>query len=182
MTVSDPKWSMDADGARISFRAQSIADAKAMCEKLEPGKDYDLTAKAKRKSRSLSSNSLMWAVLGEMAVELRKTDPKVIPDDLYQNYIRESANYAVIEIWDDMADDFIRAWEARGLGWIAEKTAVAEMCDGMNKWTIRCWKGSSAYDTAEMDHLIDSILQDAGALGICSDSTKALLEAYPDGQ
>lgn len=52
----------------------------------------------------------------------------------------------------------------------------------MVKYTVRLWHGSSQYDSREMKGLLDSILQDAAALGICSESTQALMEAYPDGQ
>lgn len=182
MQVSEPKWSMDMDGARISFRVQSVADAKELCQKMEDGRLYDLTVKKRSRKRSLSANSLMWAVLGEMAMALRTTDPKVTPDDLYLGYIRESPNYVVGDFWEGMIPDLIRAWEGRGLGWQAEKLEPVEVEDGITKWSVRFWRGSSDYSTAEMAQLIDSILQDASALGICSDSTRALMEAYPDGQ
>lgn len=182
MVVSSPKWSMDMDGPRISFRVETIADAKQQCEQMEAGRVYEMTVKAKSKKRSLSANSLMWAVLGEMAAELRKTDPKVSPDELYRGYIRESPNYIIGEFWENVLEDLMRAWEGRGLGWIAERMEPVEEADGIQKWSVRFWRGSSDYSTAEMCQLIDSILQDANALGICSESTKALMEAYPDGQ
>ena len=182
MQVSEPRWSMDEDGARISFRLQSVAEAKELCQKMEPGRLYDLTVKKRTKKRSLSANSLMWAVLGEMAVVLRGVDPKVTPDELYLGYIRESPNYVVGDFWEDMVPDLIRAWEGRGLGWQAQKLQTVEEADGRIKWSIRFWRGSSDYSTAEMAQLIDSILQDANALGICSENMKALMEAYPNGQ
>ena len=182
MIVSDGRWSMDMDGPRVSFRAASIAEAKELCEGLEAGKRYSLSLKAESKKRSLSANSLMWAVLGEMASELRKTDPKATPDELYRGYIRESSNYIVGDFWEGLLPDLIRAWESRGLGWMAEKIEPIEEADGIQKWSVRFWRGSSDYSTSEMAALIDSILQDAAALGICSESTKALMEAYPDGQ
>ena len=97
-------------------------------------------------------------------------------------YIRESPNYVVGEFWEDMVPDLIRAWESRGLGWQAQKLQTVEEADGRFKWSIRFWRGSSDYSTAEMAQLIDSILQDANALGICSENMKALMEAYPNGQ
>ena len=156
MVVSDPKWSMDADGVRISFKAPNIEAAKKLCLEMERGKGYDLTVKKQSEKRSLSANSLMWAVLGEMCRELRKTDKKVTPDDMYRGYIRDTGNYDVGE-------------------------PIGES-DGMVKYTVRLWHGSSQYDSREMKRLLDSILQDAAALGICSESTQALMEAYPDGQ
>lgn len=182
MVVSDPKWSMDADGVRISFKAPNIEAAKKLCLEMERGKGYDLTVKKQSRKRSLSANSLMWAVLGEMCRELRKTDPKVTPDDLYRGYIKDTGNYDVAEAWEDSLESIRKMWESNGLGWIAEVGEPIEEADGMVKYTVRLWHGSSQYDSREMKGLLDSILQDAAALGICSESTQALMEAYPDGQ
>lgn len=68
MQVINPKWSMDADVARISFRVPTVQEGREQCDKMTPGKLYELSVSEMSKKRSLSANSLMWAVLGEMAV------------------------------------------------------------------------------------------------------------------
>ena len=86
------------------------------------------------------------------------------------------------EAWEDSLESIRKMWESNGLGWIAEVGEPIGEADGMVKYTVRLWHGSSQYDSREMKGLLDSILQDAAALGICSESTQALMEAYPDGQ
>lgn len=182
MLVSNPEWALDRDGARISFRAPTVEEARQICETMQPGKQYELTVKEASKKRSLSANSMMWAVLGEMARELAKTHGGVSPDDLYRGYIRSTGNYYVAECWEDSLPKLQKTWESNGTGWIAEATEPVDECDGMQKWSVRLWYGSSQYDSGEMSRLIDAILQDAHAMGLAGDNITSLMEAYPNGQ
>lgn len=182
MQASKAKWTVDSGGAWISFQVPSVQEAREQCDKMIPGKLYDLEIKEYSKKRSLSANSLLWKVIGEMAKELAKTNPKITPDEIYRKYIRDSANNYVAEVWEDQLESLIRTWEATGIGWIGEPTEPAEMVDGFTKWTVRLWYGSSSYDSREMAGLIDAVLQDAHAMGLASDNVTALMEAYPDGQ
>lgn len=182
MEISDPKWSMGAEGVRISFRVPTVAEAKAQCDAMVAGKRYALTVKELTKKRSLSANALMWAVLGEMAAALNQSGSRVTPDEIYRGYIRQTPNYYVAECWEDTLGKLQSTWEANGIGWLAEATEPVDEADGMEKWAVRLWYGSSQYDTRQMGNLIDAILQDAHAMGLSSDSVTALMEAYPDGQ
>lgn len=141
MEISDPKWSMGAEGARISFRVPTVAEAKAQCEAMVAGKRYALTVKELTKKRSLSANALMWAVLGEMAAALNQSGSRVTPDEIYRGYIRQTPNYYVAECWEDTLGKLQSTWEATGLaGWRRPRS----------RWTRRTgWRsGPCGYGTA----------------------------------
>lgn len=182
MQASKAKWTVDSGGAWISFQVPTVQEAREQCDKMIPGKLYDLQIKEYTKKRSLCANALMWKVLGEMAEALAKENPKITPDAIYRQYIRDTGNYYVAEVWDDQLEKFTKSWSAHGIGWFAEATEPAEEADGFTKWTVRMWYGSSQYDSMEMSRLLDAILQDAHAIGLASDNVTALMEAYPDGQ
>lgn len=158
-----------------------LGKAMAFIQKMKAA-PYDLSLKEHREKRSLSANSMMWAVLGEMARELAKNHGGVSPDDLYRGYIRSTGNYYVAECWEDSLPKLQKTWESNGTGWIAEATEPVDECDGMQKWSVRLWYGSSQYDSAEMSRLIDAVLQDAHAMGLAGDNITALMDAYPNGQ
>ena len=84
MQASKAKWTVDSGGAWISFQVPSVQEAREQCDKMIPGKLYDLEIKEYSKKRSLSANSLLWKVIGEMAKELAKTNPKITPDEIYR--------------------------------------------------------------------------------------------------
>lgn len=182
--VSNPQWSIGADGARISFLVPSPADARQICDSFKPGKQYTMEVKQKKKKRSLDANALMWALIGEMTAILKRNDPGITPDDVYRGYIIHSANYVVAEVWEDDYPEMVNKWSANGIGWVAQKLDVIDSKGWMYKYRVRLFYGSSQYDSAQMAQLIDAILQDAAAIGIdtASESFRALCEQYPGGQ
>lgn len=182
--VSKPVWSIGADGARISFLVPSGEDARRICDGMKDGKTYEMTVKEKKKKRSLDANALMWAVIGDMAKILQKSDPKIYPEEIYRQYIRHTGNFSVAEVWADDYQKLIDSWQSNGIGWIAEKVDIVDSACGMYKFRVHLFYGSSQYDTQQMAQLIDMVLQDAAALGIdtANDSFRALIEQYPMGQ
>ena len=63
---------------------------------------------------------------------------------------------------DEAAQRMIEGWEKNGIGWQAE-TTKSKLPGCTN---IILYFGSSVYDSAQMARLIDSLVQDAEALGI----------------
>ena len=69
----------------------------------------------------------------------------------------------MIEIAEIALKKWIENWKSRGLGWMAEPIGK-----GSNEGfvSVMNYYGSSAYDTAEMSRLIDSLVSEAKSLGI----------------
>lgn len=117
-----------------------------------------------REKRSLNANNYMWKLCDDLAKELSDEDVKYTKEDIYRNAIKE------IGVWKDIeglsptdAQTIRHAWEMLGTGWVTEQ--VDFMQDGENV-IVRCYYGSSVYNTKQMSRLIKNIVQDCEAVGI----------------
>lgn len=121
--------------------------------------DLDFTIKKYRKKRSLNANAYCWELIGQLS---EKTNLPSL--EIYRNAIREVGIY---KDFDDMeesqAKTLCAAWGRLGLGWITEQLDYAE--DG-DRVIIRCYYGSSSYNTAQMSRLIYYIVADCKEIGI----------------
>ena len=123
------------------------------------GKDLELTVKPFREKRSLNANAYMWVLIGKLAEAMNRP-----VDEIYRHAIK------AVGIYKDFpplpiseAGTLQTAWRSLGEGWIAEQLDYDE--DGESV-IIRCWYGSSVYNTKQMSRLLDYIIEDCRALGI----------------
>lgn len=125
--------------------------------KLESGKDYDIVPH--KEKRSLDANAYAWVLIGKIAEAIRRS-----PTDVYRKAIEDTGGVRaeIICIRDIAAPAFIKTWELGHLGRICEQ--FPSSTPGFVN--IRCVYGSSDYSTKEMSALIDTLVQDAEALGI----------------
>lgn len=123
-------------------------------------KDCDINVEIKKysKRRSLDANAYAWLIIDKIA---EKT--KIKKTEVYRNAIREIGGVsATVCLIDEAVDYFCRGWTDRGSGWMVEK--VKSKIPGCTNVTV--WYGSSVYNSKQMSDLIDSLIQDAEALGI----------------
>ena len=121
-------------------------------------KEYSLEIKEHRKKRSLDANAYFWVLVHKIA---EKSCVEV--SSVYRQYVREiGGNNDVVCVLERAADDFCRAWERNGLGWIAEK--MPSKLEGCTN--VVCYYGSSTYDTCQMSRIIGLAIQDCKACGI----------------
>ena len=127
----------------------------------DESKDIDLEViiKPYRKKRSLNANAYMWVLCGKLAEAMNRP-----VDEIYRHAIK------AVGIYKDFpplpiseAGTLQTAWKSLGEGWIAEQLDYDE--DGESV-IIRCWYGSSVYNTKQMSRLLDYIIEDCRALGI----------------
>lgn len=115
--------------------------------------------------RSLSANAYAWAIINQIA---EKTGLKA--SEVYQNAIREIGGISEIYgVKEAALEAFKTLWIGDHLG------RQVQVIPGSSKpgWVnVRAFKGSSDFDTAQMARLIDSLIQDAEALGIGTVSDK----------
>lgn len=156
VTVSGWKWMQDGDGAWLALRVPSPQSAMDVCDGLQEGREY--TATIKRKGRSLDANGYFWALADKLAAHYG-----VRKEDVYRQEIRDLAGVSdVLCIQEKAADAFCKAWQSRGLGWLAEAfDSKIENCKN-----VIVWYGSSTYDTEQMSRLIDNTVADCRAVGI----------------
>lgn len=124
-------------------------------------KDHAVKIDIKRatKHRSLSANAYAWVLIGQIA---EKTGIK--ESDVYQNAIREVGGISEIYgVRENAVSAFNELWCGDHLG---RQTVVIPGSSKPGWVNIRAWKGSSDFDSAQMARFIDSLIQDAEALGI----------------
>ena len=117
-----------------------------------------------REKRSLDANAYFWALCGKLAEKLSDENTKYTKEDIYLKSIKEVGVYKDFQgLSPTDAKTLKVAWEMLGTGWITEY--VDYMQDGENL-VVRCYYGSSKYNTKQMSRLISNISQDCEAVGI----------------
>jgi len=123
------------------------------------GKDLELTLKPYRERRSLNANAYLWKLIGDLAESMN-----LPPVEVYRNAIKRVGIYKdFCDLSEKDAKTLQTAWGMLGLGWVCEQLDYAE--NGENV-TIRCYYGSSVYNTKQMARLIDDVVSDCKEMGI----------------
>ena len=118
----------------------------------------EITIKKAVKHRSMEANRYCWVLVDQIAAKqhLKKSE-------VYRNAIRDIGGVSQDMLMKSAAVPVFRQiWEKQGLG---NQIEVIDE-DDMGWATVRVYYGSSTYDTAQMSALLDSLIQDAEALGI----------------
>lgn len=132
---------------------EALNDFKQLEDKSLDG--YVLTLK-KEKKKSLNINNYMWQLCDKIAQKIKSTK-----EDVYRQAIREKGVWFDTSCDTEDADDLCKMWERNGVGWFAEPILI-----GRKTADIRLYKGSSVYNGAEMNRLVDYIVDAAKEQGI----------------
>lgn len=160
------------NGAYLSFYCEDARQARSLHESFKE-KDIDVDIKKWREKRSLNANGYAWVLIGQIALRMGKTTTEV-----YRNAIREvGANYDIVCVMDKAVERLRSSWEQNGIGWLTE--TLDSKVDGCTNVVL--FYGSSTFDTKQMSIFLDSLVQDAKALGIetmTPNELQAMMEAY----
>ena len=141
--------------------------------KTRKDKDYDLTIKEHREQRTNDANKMLWALLNEMAVLLR-----LPPEEIYQGYIPDVGdNFTWHPEKPENVDRFINGWCKGHIGRMVDDVGPCRSTELNGYRLLKCYYGSSEYDTKTFSRLLDLVLQDCRNLGIptMSEREKSLL-------
>ena len=126
--------------------------------------DVDIIIKKYRKPRSNDANAYCWVLCEKIAKKLSDDGSASTKEDVYREAIRN------VGVWKDFpplppedAKTLQTAWAALGTGWVTEQVDYSQNGELV---TIRCYYGSSRYNTKQMSRLIDNLVQDCQNLGI----------------
>jgi hypothetical protein len=120
-------------------------------------KELSVEIKPYKARRSLDANAYCWVLCQKLSEKLNCTK-----EDIYKEAIRKAGQFDYIAVTDSATEQFLKAWQGKGLGWYAE--ALESKIEGCKK--IMVYYGSSVYDSKEMAHLIDYIVSECKELGI----------------
>lgn len=150
--------------------------------KITTDKEYTVEIKRKTKSRSLNANSYCWLVAQKIAVELSKNS-YTTKEDVYKKAIKDCGHFTYVPVREDAVERYITIWQAHGIGWIAEDAGECKSLQGYHN--IMCYHGSSVYTVAEMQRLIDCLVDECHQLGIQledSDYIQSLVKEWGNEQ
>ena len=150
--------------------------------KIKSDKEYDIEIKEKRKHRSLNANAYCWLVAQKIAVELSKNS-YTTKEDVYKKAIKDCGHFTYVPVRSDAVDRYIQIWQGHGLGWLAEDIGECKTLDRYHN--IMCYHGSSVYTVAEMQRLIDCLVDECNQLGIKlddSDYIQSLVKEWANEQ
>lgn len=139
--------------------------------------DVEVTVKKFRRRRSLDANAYAWVLIDKIAAKrgLSKTE-------VYRHAIRDIGGVSdVVCIQNRAAGTMKEIWRKNGLGWQVEE--MESKIPGCVNLIL--YKGSSVYDTKQMTALIDSLVQDAKAIGIetrSPEEIESLIRSYENAE
>ena len=90
--------------------------------------------------------------MGKLARKLHTT-----AEEVYRMYISDTGNYEILPIKTEAVEHWQKIWSGKGLGWICDTIGESKLQGYTN---VRCFYGSSVYNSKEMAHLIDLIIDD----------------------
>lgn len=120
-------------------------------------KDKEFEIKEHKVKRSLNANSYCWVLIGKIAEAVGNTK-----EDVYRDYIKNKGIYQIITMNSKAVPTFKKIWQEKGLGWLCEtsETNITGLTD------VIAYYGTSSYNTKQMAHFIDYIVQEAKDLDI----------------
>ena len=150
-------YSLNRDGSQ-NVTVTVTADCGALYDELKGG-PVEIQIKKAVKHRSLEANRYAWALIDQIAAKTR-----LKASEVYRNAIRDIGGVSKeMFMQADAVETFRQIWEKGHMG---NQVEIVDE-DRIMGWTsIRVYFGSSTYDSAQMSALLDSLIQDAEALGI----------------
>lgn len=135
-----------ADSVRVFAEIASYIDT------LKEEKEYKIEIKEYKEKRSLTANAYFWVMCDKLAEKLR-----IAKTEIYRSYVREiGGNSFLVCCTDSAVDDLCKAWEEKGIAWLAEtERSKIEGCTN-----VRLYFGSSTYNSEQMSRLIELAKQD----------------------
>lgn len=136
--------------------------------KISPDIEYEITIQKKKNKRSLNASAYCWVLCQKISEELSKTG-YTSKEDVYRKAIKDCGHFTYVPVHEDAIERYIQIWQGHGLGWIAEDAGECKSIPWYHN--IMCYHGSSVYTTAEMQRLIDCLVDECNQLGIKLDDS-----------
>lgn len=164
--ISGVSFSYTTGKPLVTFEMYENRSALDMVDTLREYDKLSLKVSRYKQKRSLDANAYCWVLISKIA---EKTNARV--EDVYRAAIKEiGGNYDVVCVQNEAVYSLCNGWARNGLGW--QTDTMPSKIDGCTNVVL--YYGSSTYDTAQMNRLINIILQDCEALGIETKSAEEI--------
>ena len=154
----DFKRHTDIWGHHVSFTTKDVKDADKAFQSLIEGKPVEVIIRTKKIKRSLDANAYLWVLCDEIAKKLHTTK-----EEVYKHHVQDVGVFDFLAIPTKAVPQFVKSWNEKGLGWFVR---VYNDCKIPKCTKVCVYYGSSSYDSKQMARLVDSLVQEADALGI----------------
>lgn len=122
-------------------------------------KEIEITIKPWKPKRSLNANAYLWELIGKLAEAMNLS-----PVEVYRLAIKQVGVYRDFPpLPRSEAETLKTAWKNLGLGW---QTDTLDYDEDGDQVIVRCYYGSSVYNSKQMQRITDYVVQDCKALGI----------------
>ena len=146
----------DGDGQNITVTV--TADFREMYGELKDAL-VDIQIKKAQKHRSMEANRYCWVLVDQIAARQHMKKSEV-----YRKAILDIGGVSTDMLMKSEAVvPFRQIWEKQGLG---NQVEIVDEDLDTGECSVRVYFGSSTYDSAQMSAMLDSLIQDAEALGI----------------
>lgn len=126
-------------------------------------RDIEISVDIPRKKRSLNANAYMWELCTLIADKMSDDGTLTTKEDVYRHSVKEVGVFKDIPMLNEGAETLQKSWSLHGVGWFCE---IVDYLTGNIGFLVRCYYGSSTYNTKQMSRLIDCLIQDCDSLGI----------------
>ena len=149
--------------SKITFELDEMPTSIGVFDDLHNAERLTVTVKKHRQKRSTNANNFCWYLCNELAQKLSDNETRYTKEDIYRRAIRDVGIYRDFHsLTLQEAKTLTVAWGSLGTGWVVEQVDYEQDGDTVK---LRCYYGSSQYNTKQMSRLIDSLVQDAEAVG-----------------
>lgn len=157
------KYNVDSEGFWLSLQVEDVNQAQEFIQNKQ-NKEYVAELKIHRNKRSLDANAYLWVLLQKLAEVLKTTK-----DELYLEKLRQYGQFTHVIVKPEIVEKVKQEWR------IAEEVGPIKV-NGQEGVQVRCYFGSSTYNTQEMSVLIDGVVNDCKEQGIETLPAKELID------
>ena len=127
--------------------------------------DKEITVKIeiKRAKRSLDANGYLWVLIGKLGSKLHRSDIEI-----YRELIKDNGVFTIVPIREDAVPSWIVNWQKNGTGWVCDDLGECRNTKGYRN--IKCFYGTSRYDSKEMSKILDAVIEECKSQGIETDT------------
>lgn len=121
------------------------------------------------KKRSLDANAYLWVLADKIAKKTSQDGTVVTKEDVYIDAIKHVGVFQSVIVTEEAYPHFKYLWEKQGLGYVIEEERKKDRCI-----RIKCYYGSSSYDSKEMSYVINLLVDLAKSMDIETKSPEEL--------
>lgn len=121
------------------------------------GQPIECAVKKRKAKKSINANNYCWELCAQIAASVGLGSI-----DVYKDAVRHRGVYKDYDVPPEEIENINNIWKDFGIGWFTEKVDRAPE----DKVTLRCYFGTSSYNTAQMSSIINYLTEEADNLGL----------------